>query len=257
MPDGLVYATVFGKQLVRLTAVGLSPMPVCGPPSCGVSTGTAQKQNRVYACNHVTQCSAAAIACPAPTFHTRWCREPLGSCDVQEFCAGDGDMCPPDVLAHGEVVCKPRVPNAYLTVQASLDAAGLRDHVNTRYEDEAYPAYATLPRNLGKECWSVCGRSGPCSFCGTGKCCKRNYNGGEGGCLASEGDQDRHVCVLGIALCCPLVAVTLTLEWLLLPSNRRPLPSSRRRLPSNRRRSPSNRLRSPSNRRRLPSNRRR
>ena len=213
------------------------------------------KSNRVYACADVPQCSGAAITCPQqPALHTRSCREPMGACDVREFCTGAGDLCPPDALVHEEFVCKPRVPNAYLTVQSSLDPAGVRAGVNATYADEHYPMYATLPANLGKACWAVCQKSGPCSFCGTGKCCKRNDGGG--GCLASEGDQDRHVCVLGIAFCCPLVAVTVTLESLLIPSNRRRLPSHRRRSPSNRRRLPSNRCRLPSHRRRLLSNRR-
>ena len=159
-------------------------------------TPPSAKANRVYACSDVPQCSGASITCPAaPALHTQSCREPMGSCDLREFCAGTSDTCPPDVLAHGELVCQPRVPNAYLTGQSALAPTGVRGHVAAAYGDELYPVYATLPVNLGKECWAVCQKSGPCSFCGTGKCCKKSD--ADGGCLASEGGRDQHICVMG------------------------------------------------------------
>ena len=154
------------------------------------------KANRVYACSDVPQCSGASISCPAaPAFHTQSCREPMGSCDLREFCTGAADTCPPDVQAHGELVCRPRVPNTYLIGQSALDLAGVRGHVAATYGDALYPVYSTLPVNLGKECWTDCQESGPCSFCGTGKCCKKSD--AAGGCLASEGGQDQHICVMG------------------------------------------------------------
>eukprot|EP01045_Picozoa_sp_COSAG04_P005038 COSAG04_NODE_228_length_19279_cov_89.380970_5_plen_1262_part_00 len=47
-----------------------------------------------------------------------------------------------------------------------------------------------------QECWSMCDeKSGPCSFCGVGKCCRKGYKGGENGCGADEGMVDHHGCV--------------------------------------------------------------
>jgi len=68
-------------------------------------------------------------------------------------------------------------------------------------------ASATLPPSIsfsggqtflmhkGEDCWKDCGKSGPCSWCGTGKCCRQGYNGGENGCAVDEGGQDKHVCI--------------------------------------------------------------
>eukprot|EP00808_Paulinella_micropora_P030337 g9871.t1 len=43
--------------------------------------------------------------------------------------------------------------------------------------------------------------SGPCDWCGNGKCCRLNYNGSENGCSPSEGGVDRHECVANNQVC--------------------------------------------------------
>jgi hypothetical protein len=49
--------------------------------------------------------------------------------------------------------------------------------------------------NGGKPCWSNCGdRSGTCSFCGTGKCCRKGFKP-SGNCKDDEGGDENHVCV--------------------------------------------------------------
>ena len=61
------------------------------------------------------------------------------------------------------------------------------------------PASAPGLAHAGSECWAECHRrSGPCRWCGTGKCCRGKWNGGEGGCLPTEGGDDKHVCVPGM-----------------------------------------------------------
>ena len=48
--------------------------------------------------------------------------------------------------------------------------------------------------NAGGECWYSCGRaSGPCTFCGAGKCCRKGWP--ENGCLRHEGGPTGHICV--------------------------------------------------------------
>eukprot|EP00457_Paulinella_chromatophora_P003527 gb/GEZN01003535.1/.p1 GENE.gb/GEZN01003535.1/~~gb/GEZN01003535.1/.p1 ORF type:complete len:539 (-),score=74.83 gb/GEZN01003535.1/:534-2126(-) len=45
------------------------------------------------------------------------------------------------------------------------------------------------------DCYDKCDqRSGPCDWC-KGKCCRINFNGGENGCLVTEGGIDNHECV--------------------------------------------------------------
>jgi len=47
-------------------------------------------------------------------------------------------------------------------------------------------------RNPGHPCLAACGSSGPCNFCGTGKCCEKGNTGS--GCTGEGGDE-RHVCI--------------------------------------------------------------
>merc|ERR1712113_84912 len=55
---------------------------------------------------------------------------------------------------------------------------------------------AVTLQNKDKNCWWKCGqKSGKCSWCGSGKCCRKNWNGGENGCSASEGGDNYHSCV--------------------------------------------------------------
>merc|ERR1719266_2654146 len=50
--------------------------------------------------------------------------------------------------------------------------------------------------NAGQNCWWKCGKkSGKCSWCGSGKCCRKNWNDGENGCSASEGGINFHACI--------------------------------------------------------------
>jgi len=51
-------------------------------------------------------------------------------------------------------------------------------------------------KNAGVNCWNNCGsKSGTCSFCGTGKCCRRGYWGDRGDCGWDEGGSWHHACV--------------------------------------------------------------
>eukprot|EP01079_Euglenida_sp_SAG-EU17-18_P005585 gene5585-1000_t len=55
-------------------------------------------------------------------------------------------------------------------------------------------------KNANADCWSHCGSlSGSCGFCGTGKCCRAGWKGGEHECLVGEGGA-AHTCVAG-AVC--------------------------------------------------------
>ena len=165
--------------------------------------GTPSRSNRVYACRRVVSCSGQSISCPPdPGFHAAACRDAMGICDTPEFCTGASDICPPDALVHSEFVCKPRVYNAFLAAPTSTqDPAALRAYASAQARlgyaspSPAYFAYSTLPKNLGKECLAACPESGPCSFCGAGKCCQKGDLSGR--CLAEEGGADRHICVLG------------------------------------------------------------
>lgn len=50
--------------------------------------------------------------------------------------------------------------------------------------------------HAGENCWEACDyTSGPCDWCGSGKCCRKGYNGGENGCKADEGFDNFHGCV--------------------------------------------------------------
>ena len=48
--------------------------------------------------------------------------------------------------------------------------------------------------NAGVECWEACDKiSGACTFCGSGKCCRRGWP--SNGCLPDEGGLNNHVCI--------------------------------------------------------------
>ena len=50
-------------------------------------------------------------------------------------------------------------------------------------------------QNENKECWnSACLRGGPCSFCGTGSCCRKGWKAGVG-CSGVNGCNGYHCCV--------------------------------------------------------------
>ena len=65
----------------------------------------------------------------------------------------------------------------------------------------AAPALKLL--NAGQDCWSACGGSGACRWCGTGRCCRKDWNGGENGCFVQEGGEGKHICVAGGPSPCP------------------------------------------------------
>eukprot|EP00808_Paulinella_micropora_P023068 g66993.t1 len=66
--------------------------------------------------------------------------------------------------------------------------------------------------NANKDCWSSCGdKSGPCAWCGPqGLCCRKAFNGGEGGCPADAGGEQGHVCVKLPRTPLPLTATVLS-----------------------------------------------
>ena len=69
------------------------------------------------------------------------------------------------------------------------------------------------PDRIGQNCWSDCrdengnSQSGSCGWCGThlgtpSRCCRKNWQNGEKGCLASEGGNDHHICTTaGVFIC--------------------------------------------------------
>ena len=100
--------------------------------------------------------------------------------------------------------CAVPVPWAFAL---SLSAASQQTRNEALATAPPSAASATLPPSIsfsggqtflmhkGEDCWKDCGKSGPCSWCGTGKCCRQGYNGGENGCAVDEGGQDKHVCI--------------------------------------------------------------
>ena len=52
--------------------------------------------------------------------------------------------------------------------------------------------------NDGKACWHECNKQqGPCSFCGTGLCCRKDYHDTSNGCGGTLGIDGYHVCDTG------------------------------------------------------------
>eukprot|EP00397_Hematodinium_sp_SG-2012_P005052 GEMP01005069.1.p1 GENE.GEMP01005069.1~~GEMP01005069.1.p1 ORF type:complete len:547 (-),score=58.01 GEMP01005069.1:2409-4049(-) len=53
-----------------------------------------------------------------------------------------------------------------------------------------------------ESCWNHChNRSGPCTWCGSGKCCRKGYTLGDGVCLPGEGGDSQHICIADATLC--------------------------------------------------------
>jgi len=68
------------------------------------------------------------------------------------------------------------------------------------WENDNYDFYSLgkdVLRNTGTACWNECGKQqGPCSFCGTGSCCRKGWHDTSNGCDGSSGIDGRgHVCV--------------------------------------------------------------
>ena len=50
--------------------------------------------------------------------------------------------------------------------------------------------------NAGMDCWDRCqSKQGPCSFCGTGMCCRKGWKDTSNGCDGTLGGEGKHVCV--------------------------------------------------------------
>ena len=70
-------------------------------------------------------------------------------------------------------------------------------------ESNVYIQIAGSLQNPHEECLDHCSQqSGPCQWCGSGKCCKKGHNGGENGCGMNEGGEDSHVCVRSAPYVC-------------------------------------------------------
>ena len=54
-------------------------------------------------------------------------------------------------------------------------------------------------QNQGKDCWSQCGKTPRCSFCGSGLCCRKSdwtwWNLSNSECKDGKGGQGNHACV--------------------------------------------------------------
>jgi len=76
----------------------------------------------------------------------------------------------------------------------------LEEERDARFFDWWKPKPTPGLKNADKDCWHHCGsKSGTCSFCGTGKCCRAYYWGDKGDCKAHEGGWIAHNCVAGDA----------------------------------------------------------
>ncbi|XP_049336465.1 disintegrin and metalloproteinase domain-containing protein 15 isoform X2 [Astyanax mexicanus] len=86
----------------------------CNDPCCNAST-----------CKLVpgAQCSSDGICCENCRLRVAgWmCREPLGECDLPEFCTGTSPFCPPNVFLQNGEPCQDGVSYCYSGVCASLD----------------------------------------------------------------------------------------------------------------------------------------
>uniref|UniRef100_A0A8C1ZPX0 ADAM metallopeptidase domain 15 n=1 Tax=Cyprinus carpio TaxID=7962 RepID=A0A8C1ZPX0_CYPCA len=86
----------------------------CNDPCCNAST-----------CKLVpeAQCSSDGICCENCKLRVAGsvCREPLGDCDLPEYCTGTSPYCPPNVFLQNGESCKDRSSYCYSGVCASLD----------------------------------------------------------------------------------------------------------------------------------------
>ncbi|XP_051575468.1 disintegrin and metalloproteinase domain-containing protein 15-like isoform X2 [Myxocyprinus asiaticus] len=87
----------------------------CNDPCCNSST-----------CKLVqgAQCSSDGICCENCKLRVAgWvCREPIGDCDLPEYCTGTSPYCPPNVFLQNGELCKGGASFCYSGVCASLDA---------------------------------------------------------------------------------------------------------------------------------------
>uniref|UniRef100_A0A8C2A483 ADAM metallopeptidase domain 15 n=1 Tax=Cyprinus carpio TaxID=7962 RepID=A0A8C2A483_CYPCA len=86
----------------------------CNDPCCNAST-----------CKLVpgAQCSSDGICCENCKLHVAGsvCREPLGECDLPEYCTGTSPYCPPNVYLQNGESCNDGSSYCYSGVCASLD----------------------------------------------------------------------------------------------------------------------------------------
>ncbi|XP_051576250.1 disintegrin and metalloproteinase domain-containing protein 15 isoform X2 [Myxocyprinus asiaticus] len=86
----------------------------CNDPCCNAST-----------CKLVpgAQCSSDGICCENCKLRVAGsvCRDPLGECDLPEYCTGTSPYCPPNVFLQNGELCKGRSSYCYSGVCASLD----------------------------------------------------------------------------------------------------------------------------------------
>ncbi|KAA0703351.1 Disintegrin and metalloproteinase domain-containing protein 12 [Triplophysa tibetana] len=86
----------------------------CNDPCCNAST-----------CKLVSgaQCSSDGICCENCKLRVagRVCREPLGECDLPEYCTGTSPYCPPNVFLQNGETCKDGSSYCYGGMCASLD----------------------------------------------------------------------------------------------------------------------------------------
>lgn len=72
---------------------------------------------------------------------------------------------------------------------------GRREEEAQRIREAPYQSNVTL-LNAGRECYSRCGVSGPCEFCGDLSCCKAGHTADHATC-GGKGGKSRHECTPG------------------------------------------------------------
>jgi hypothetical protein len=87
----------------------------------------------------------------------------------------------------------------YLTLNGSLRVTAVADALTSEVAVCQSQTSCAALLNGDQLCWEMCGgKSGPCPFCGSGKCCMKGWQGGENGCKNDEGGLDHAVCVPGV-----------------------------------------------------------
>jgi len=82
-------------------------------------------------------------------------------------------------------------------------------------EPKAEPAKADKKglAHGGEDCYMNCSQSsGPCPWCGSGKCCRKGFKDGENGCGITEGGETTHQCVASTEKEEPIVVPPLTVD---------------------------------------------
>eukprot|EP00755_Sulcionema_specki_P020378 Sspe_Gene.71762::Locus_42639_Transcript_1_1_Confidence_1.000_Length_16151::g.71762::m.71762 len=206
---------MYGGDDCNECADGYIGWPNCIP--CATETHCNSRATRVYVEDGKCKCECRngwfgddCAQCP-PKYHHNPSKGGCQAGSSASICgSGSGNTCPSykheDTCTGHEVEVSPLegwVGMQYWSVHIDGDSKLPRADLDVfRYQIEAlekakYAGYATTSTgldNAGQACWDACGNSGgQCSFCGTGSCCRKNYN--DPGCDGSRGCDTFHCCV--------------------------------------------------------------